>query len=1086
MYRLIRWSSLALLPLSLFAAEPMSPPPEPTRIVIECEDMRGVVQDKYGPGAGWQVGRWGHDLYQNMTFGGVWASRLRTAMTDAGTNAAEMSAEFDVPADGTYKVWVKYECPPSFNYAFHVKVEPAGAKGPPALDKVYGLRESAKHFSFMDKPLRGDLYWGWGIDHDAAEGYEAKLAKGRHRITIAKTKNPAPAGARSLDAILITSDLSEISVPRFPQYPLLDELQRVNHVYFRFRNPPGATAPLFIEWNHWNHRGPDYYGATGNERARVKFYDEQGRELAGGPNGNWTNGIAPGAASPWFDLGPTMRTESTTPFWIRALPAGAKPADPSSPFAMDLALAPNEKSILKSFALEPGESQLAVLVQPDLYRPDGVAFTKKTTEIYAELARELNSEPRLGPLPKRLRLLGGTGRPYLDGNLQDGSLEKSMLFREALGLNTLPANLDPATARAMIAWGKSHGGIIERSLEHAHSQDIPAIVKQYKENGLDQQLHWLSFGDEIGLPAIDTGDTNKVEAFRAFVRQRGETPASLGLASWDQVKPLATLSSDVAVKIGVLPEAKKSDPGGLAGLKKLYWYSCEFRTEQGIALFAGKTRELKAALGNDVQTSANLGSMHPFYWMHQSSFIEAFKDQGMSLAFSEDYTYCQPEASRLAADFEVAYLRKGASYHDTPMMFFCMPHWPGNNAEQLLQNAVLEWGQNVKDLNFFDVGPDIWSTENYVTYRGGGPVRRAIRTISGMAGLIEDHLLPARTERARIAMLLSEASDVWETEGKGQGAVAPGSVAGNVSQEERKNIWYALRYAGHRVDHITEKDCADGLLKKYDVLYVCGQNLERQAAKAVKEWVKAGGTVFATAGAARKDQFDAPLTELDEVFGRGRQTAYDRYKGPLRARIELIHLPPLDELKLTNGASLAVYASREEFASDQKAQVLASYKNGKPALIANDFGKGRAYFTGTLPGQAWAKAALPLVPPGKGGAHTAPHMAEWLGHDPAAQGMILLPVQNAKIEPDVTVNRRGVITNRLKSDKSTVITVVNLALEADGELKDVELRIAGVKPIKRAWSCFFAKENLLTGVENGVAVVKLPALGPADVVVLEH
>ena len=28
--------------------------------------------------------------------------------------------------------------------------------------------------------------------------------------------------------------------------------------------------------------------------------------------------------------------------------------------------------------------------------------------------------------------------------------------------------------------------------------------------------------------------------------------------------------------------------------------------------------------------------------------------------------------------------------------------------------------------------------------------------------------------------------------------------------------------------------------------------------------------------------------------------------------------------------------------------------------------------------------------------------------------------------------------------------------------------------------------SLLTGVENGVAVVKLPALGPADVVVLEH
>ena len=66
-------------------------------------------------------------------------------------------------------------------------------------------------------------------------------------------------------------------------------------------------------------------------------------------------------------------------------------------------------------------------------------------------------------------------------------------------------------------------------------------------------------------------------------------------------------------------------------------------------------------------------------------------------------------------------------------------------------------------------------------------------------------------------------------------AIEPGSVASNVSQEERKAIWYALRYAGYRVDPLTEKDCADGLLKNYAALYVCGQNLERKAAKIVRD-----------------------------------------------------------------------------------------------------------------------------------------------------------------------------------------------------------------------------------------------------------
>src|SRR5690349_6114470 len=98
-------------PASAAPPQPAAPAaPEPTRIVIEAEDMTGVDQAKFGPGKGWQVGRWGHDLYQNMVFGGVWASRLRNAMTDATDAPAEAFSDVTVPAAGTYKLWVKYEC----------------------------------------------------------------------------------------------------------------------------------------------------------------------------------------------------------------------------------------------------------------------------------------------------------------------------------------------------------------------------------------------------------------------------------------------------------------------------------------------------------------------------------------------------------------------------------------------------------------------------------------------------------------------------------------------------------------------------------------------------------------------------------------------------------------------------------------------------------------------------------------------------------------------------------------------------------------------------------------------------------------
>jgi hypothetical protein len=1070
----------------LTAAAPAPDGSEPTRIVIECEDMQGVCQDRFGPGDRWQVGRWGIDLLQNMTFGGPWASRLRTAMTDPGASGAEIAAEFEIPADGTYQVWVKYECPPGFNYAFGVRIEPLGSDGRTVFERIYGLRQSAKHFCFNKGLTSGDQYWSWGIDHDAAEAGEATLAKGRYRLTISKTNNPEPKGPRSIDAILITSDRSEISSPRMPRYPLLDELRRANHVYFRFRNPKNTTKPIRVQWNHWNHRYPDFY--TPNYRELVRFYDADGKELAGGTSGDWPEPIAPGGASPWYDLGPTMNTESTSPFEIQAFAEGAPPpkhgeAANSLPVGVDIALGPSQQQIVKSFETAPGEPSLAILVQPDLHRREGVEYTRKIADIYRDITQRLNAEPRLGPLPRKLRLFGATGGVRRSATADD--LKIVLEFREALGLNTL-GGMDAKAVPAVLQWARGHGGIVERSLNYHHTQDPDQLIKSVREGGVEKQFYYVSFGDEIGLPAIDVKDAEKVEAFRAFVRSQGETPESLGVAGWDAVKPLSALSSDVAVQIGVLPEKRQADAGGLAGLKRLYWYSLRFRDAQGIASFAQKTQQIKAALGPEVETTANLGSMQPFYWMHQASFIEAFKHGAMSLAWSEDYTYCQPEASRLVADFEAAYLRKGASYHDQPMMFYCMAHWPGNNPEQLIQNAVLQWGQNVKDLNLYEVGPDAWSTENYVAYRGGLPTWRAIRTISGMAGRIEDHLLPARTRPARIALLLSEASDVWELEGQGQGAVEPGSTISNISQEERKNLWYALRYAGYRVDPITENDCADGLLNGYSVLYVCGQNLQRKAARAIADWVKAGGTVFATAGAARKDEFDAPLAELDEVLGRGRVVVYERYRGPLRARLELPFVNALDEVKLADAKTLPVYCSREEFAAEPTSQVLATYRDGKPALIVHDFGRGRAYCAGFLPGQAWAKAAMPVVPQGKGGPHTEPWMAEHLGHDPVAAATILAPMRTAGIEPDVVVDHYGVITNRLQSDASTVITVVNLALEVDGELKDITLRVAESGPVKRVWSCFHPEGNLLSGEENGAITVKLPTLGPADVVVVER
>jgi len=1076
-----RFISLAAVLVLMVAVGARGQDKKSVRIIVEAEDMTGVNQKNSGPGKTWNIGQWGRDLYQNMTFGGVWASRLKTAMTDEKDGNAEISKTIEIPQADTYKIWVKYECPPLFNYAFRVKL--VDTSGNVVFDKVYGLLTSEKHFCFTNKLLRGSLYWPWGIDHDAAEGYKVELTEGKYTLIISKTYNPEPAGVRSIDAVMITNDLSEISAPKYSRYPLLDELRRENHVYFRFRNL--STAPIKVTWNHWNHRYPDFYSPM--YRDLVRFYDEKGRPLVKEGmkfTGDWPEPVQPGKASVWYDLGPTMNVESTSPYTFKAI--STDDSVKKARFAVDIALEPDEKKILKSFEIGPDEEELTVLVQPDLYIKEGLAYTKKISDIFREITIQLNKEKRIGPIPKRLRLFAYTGRVTDQPNSRWG-FEIEQAFRHALGINTIGYVNDGYEARKVIDWWKDKGGVIEKSYSYHHSQDIPNVVKMIKEKHLEPYFYYLSFGDEIGLPVLKADDPKMVEQFRDFVKKLGETPESLGCQSWESVKPVNSPSTEIAVQIGVVSE-KKDTASISQTMKKLYWYSVLFQEELGIRDFAEKTKQLKKELGEHVHTSANLGGMHPFYWVHQQSFIEAFKRGAMSLAWSEDYTYCMPEASALVIDFLASYLRKGASYHDTPMQFYCMPHYPGCPPDLLLKNAVLLWANNVKDLDFFSAGFDAYMTENYIAYRAGLPTFKTIRKISGMAGLIEDYLLPGRPEDTPVAMLLSKASDVWEIEGKSQWDIKPGSDATNVFQEERKNIWYALRKAGYRVDFTTENDIKEGLLDKYRVLYIACQNIEKQAAERINTWVKNGGIVFATAGSARKDEFDQPLNVLDETFGRGNQLSYQKYKGPLRAKLELLFQSPLGYIMFNNRTS-KVLCSKEVFEVAPDAEVIARYcSDGMPAWIKKKTGAGLAYYGGTFPGQSYIQYGLKVLPCGKGGidqkfCHFGAGNFEPVKCDPVAEDLILLPLRENRILPDVIVDKKGIVSGRLVSENSTVIPLVNLT--ENDSIKNISISVNSLNfTPRKVWSCFYP-DGLKFSVSDSHISIKMPSIGAADVLIIE-
>ncbi len=1078
-----------------------------TRIIIEAEAMKGINSRQFGgTGPDWRIGRAGIDHYQCNIFGGHWQSRTRTAMTDAGGNRAVLSAPITIPSNGTYKLWAKYECPPHFNYAFDVVIRRPGLLRREVFRRTYGLESAVKHYSFNSGLTTGSLYWTWGIDHDAAEGYPVELTAGRYELRIEKVPNPAPAGMRSVDVLMLTSDLSPISSPRYPRYPLLDELRRANHLFIRFHIGTNAPGPCAISWNRAGKRYSDFYVPIYREMIRV--VDRTGRPLSSNDyplvKGQPARPLSPGEWTPWLDIGPCLNVESAAGFLCSAAVVDPKsgkslPEQPAFlPLRVDVALEPSERAVLKTFSVRPERPARAVsfMLQPDLTTNEGLQWSRPLSDIYQEITQALDAMPRrAGRLPRLMRFYGYTGEVF--GPKTEETPWSRLLvleFRHAIGLNTMPGSaltLDPSDYEAVRAFYRVRGDELLRSATHHHSQDPEKVAAALLEKGTAAEFHYLSFGDEIGLPPINGEDPAAVQAFRAYLQTNGITLETLGLESWDHVKPLAALSRDVAVQIGVW-KPEERDEGPEMTLKRLFWHSARFRIHQGIAQFVEKTRLLREKLGPEVHTSANLGGMHPFYWMHQSSFIESFKHQAMTLAWTEDYDYCQPEGSRLVVEFLAGYLKCGTKYHGQRMMFYCMPHYPGQSPEHLLQNAVLLWGQNVKDLDWFSIPPDGFATENYVNPRGGLPTYRMMRRISDMAARTETWLEPARPVDAAIALLLSEASDLWELGGKSQNAVRPGSEETQAIHEERKSTYYCLRNAGYRVDLITEADVQEGWLERYRALYVGGENMERRTAAAIAEWVRKGGVLYASVGAARKDEYDEPLEILDGVLGRGPRRDYRRYRGALRAKIELPFLEPIGRVSLTGEGerSFPALASLERFAPASGVEVLGRFEDGSPAFIRQRYGQGTAWYIGTQPATAWLQKALPRMPCGKGGPETAADGSprypsfEPVDFHSIAGSVVLEPLRASGVNPDIVCSAPNVVANRLTGPKGTVLTLVNLGMQQRGAVAPATVQVHGIERVGRVWSYEFP-EGIEGELAGGSLRLVLPRLEWADVVVIE-
>ena len=210
-------------------------------------------------------------------------------------------------------------------------------------------------------------------------------------------------------------------------------------------------------------------------------------------------------------------------------------------------------------------------------------------------------------------------------------------------------------------------------------------------------------------------------------------------------------------------------------------------------------------------------------------------------------------------------------------------------------------------------------------------------------GAVEDWLITAKPAPAEVAVLYSSSSDIWTTDNFAYGF-------------DRMHTWLALMHAQMPVVIVPEREIER--LDSCKACYFSGPNLTRAAAAKLRLWVEAGGTLWLTAGAASRDEFNRPLDTLTSLLPaeRGELETLEPYQSSGRF---LNSLAPRDTVKWGD-QELEVLSVKQPLTprGAQPAEVLATFQKGQPAVVAGPAGQGRILVLGFLPALSYIKSAL--------------------------------------------------------------------------------------------------------------------------------
>jgi hypothetical protein len=514
-----------------------------------------------------------------------------------------------------------------------------------------------------------------------------------------------------------------------------------------------------------------------------------------------------------------------------------------------------------------------------------------------------------------------------------------------------------------------------------------------------KNIEVVSLGDEITLPT--PSGTEATEGFIAYLKGQGVTPKQINPAAGDWT----------AVTYSVAPAAKASNPGQ-------YYWSMRYYNHFGIQKIKQQTDLVRQYLPNaavGANYSPHNGTTEHSYLGEVFKWVTCFREDGLTLPWTEDYIWQVPVGSPQMNNISLDLFRAGLrGKPDRKILFYVMPHWPGNtpNMWRRLHYGALGHGMKIMDL--FEFQP-VWMayTENHVTRpEMYGMVLKSFREL----GLFEDIIQDGQVRGAEAGIWFSETGDIW---GDNQGSFAAA----------KRSLYVAIRNSQIPLDVVVDPDTVSGVLNQYKVLYLTDNHVTQAASKKIAEWVKNGGKLWVTAGGGLLDEYHQPNKDLRDLLGVdpvALDAPADSVVGFIKQ--DLPFAKAITEVTWSAGADAVPVkfpvfgvVSRVKTAKDVVVQ--GKFKDDSPAVTVRKVGKGEAIYCAFLPGLSFFRPAIPFKPVDRGSSDDA--MAHFLPTEFDAGVRALVQAPAAALKLPVWTDRNFVEAMMVEAKSGIAISVVN-------------------------------------------------------------